>query len=734
MLIILILIMSINNIIEPQNNRMVSTGLIGGEFIRSNDLKCFSKRTDLFELWYAEKELSIATLPDTEITITLPNGDIKHGFAFKTTPLDIANSISKGLAESIIIAKVVYTTKLDTDIIVACDEDDENEQLDDGELWDMCRPLIGDCKLLLLNFNDPEAKNVFWHSSSHVLGAAIEGVFGSHLTIGPSLKDGFYYDSYMGNISIIDEDLKMIESYASNICKQKHEFKRLVISKEQALEMFSSNPFKVNLIINKVPDGSLTTVYKCGPLIDLCMGPHIINTGKIKAFAATKTSSTNWLGQVTNDPLQRVYGIAFPDTKMLKEWKLFQEQAKKRDHRVLGTSQELFFFNQLSPGSCFWLPHGARIYNKLIDFIKKQYWSRGYEEVITPNVFNLKLWEQSGHAQHYRDSMFIFDVEGQEFGMKPMNCPCHCLLFGNCIRSYKELPMRIADFGTLHRNELSGALTGLTRVRRFQQDDAHIFCRDDQIRAEVLGALDFMRFVYTTFGMTYKLELSTRPKKALGEKCVWDKAEAELSSALDEFAGQGNWKVNPGDGAFYGPKIDIKVFDAMNRIHQCATVQLDFQLPIRFDLKYKTQGGEGDDSFARPVMIHRAMLGSVERMAAVLTEHWAGKWPFWISPRQCMIVPIDPKFNEYACDVQQSIHNAGFYVDVDDSTHTLGKKVREAQLSQYNLILVVGEEEVLSNTVCVRVRDRKQQYKITVSDVIAKMTVMSNTYTEYLFE
>ena len=320
------------------------------------------------------------------------------------------------------------------------------------------------------------------------------------------------------------------------------------------------------------------------------------------------------------------------------------------------------------------MPHGTRIYNKLCAFIKEQYWKRGYEEVITPNMFNMQLWEQSGHAQHYRDSMFIFEVENQEFGLKPMNCPAHCLLFGHRIRSYRELPIRVADFGVLHRNELSGALTGLTRVRRFCQDDAHIFCRQDQIKAEILGALDFMRFVYGIFGMTYKLELSTRPAKALGEMALWDLAEGQLTEALNEFAGEGNWRVNAGDGAFYGPKIDIKVYDALERIHQCATVQLDFQLPIRFGLEYRSDQG-GDDTFQKPVMIHRAMLGSVERMAAVLTEHWGGNWPLWVSPRQCQVVPVDMKFVEYAYAVQQAVHDAGFYVDVDDTGRTLNKKV-----------------------------------------------------------
>jgi threonyl-tRNA synthetase len=313
------------------------------------------------------------------------------------------------------------------------------------------------------------------------------------------------------------------------------------------------------------------------------------------------------------------------------------------------------------------MPHGARVYNKLIEWIRSEYWQRGFTEVITPNVFNLNLWEQSGHAQHYRDNMFIFDVEGQEWGMKPMNCPGHCLMFAHRLRSYRELPIRLADFGVLHRNELSGALTGLTRVRRFQQDDAHIFCRQDQIKSEVIGSLDFMKCVYDILGMSYTLELSTRPLKALGEASLWDLAEGQLAEALNEFVGEGKWKVNPGDGAFYGPKIDIKVYDAMERIHQCATIQLDFQLPIRFNLEYKSNveggaagagggaagagAGGGGESFQRPVMVHRAMLGSVERMTAVLTEHWGGKWPFWLSPRQCIVIPVDPKFIDYAIEV-----------------------------------------------------------------------------------
>jgi len=395
-----------------------------------------------------------------------------------------------------------------------------------------------------------------------------------------------------------------------------------------------------------------------------------------------------------------------------------KQQAKARDHRRIATKQDLIMFHDLSPGSAFWLPRGTRIYNKLIEFIKEHYWKRGYDEIITPNIYNLDLWHQSGHALHYQDAMFTFDVEGATWAMKPMNCPGHCLMFANSIRSYRDLPLRFADFGVLHRNELSGALTGLTRVRRFQQDDAHIYCREDQIEQEVLASLDFMKEVYTTFGMTYKLELSTRPKKALGDVEVWDRAESALANAMDKFAGKGGWKVNPGDGAFYGPKIDIKVMDAMDRVHQCATVQLDFQLPIRFDLKYSTGSKEKGKEFERPVMVHRAMLGSVERMFAVLCEHWGGKWPFWISPRQVMLVPVHAEFFDYCEIVRGKLHDAGFYVDVDTSKSTFQKKVRTAQVEQYNYQLVVGKNEVENGTINIRTRENKVEGEMKVDDFV----------------
>lgn len=375
-------------------------------------------------------------------------------------------------------------------------------------------------------------------------------------------------------------------------------------------------------------------------------------------------------------------------------------------------------FHDLSPGSAFWLPHGTRIYNKLLDFIRGHLWAKGYHEVITPNIFNLELWNISGHSLHYKDAMFCFDVEGKEWAMKPMNCPGHCLMFASQIRSYRDLPIRYADFGVLHRNELSGALTGLTRVRRFQQDDGHIFCREDQIEAEVLASLNFMKEVYDTFGMTYKLELSTRPKKALGAVELWDKAEAALANAMDAFGGKGSWRINPGDGAFYGPKVDIKVMDAMERIHQCATVQLDFQLPIRFKLQY-TAASKGDgDHFATPIIVHRAMLGSVERMFAVLCEHYGGKWPFWLSPRQIMLIPVHPEFYDYCEELRKKLHSDGFYADVDLSKDTFQKKVRNAQIAQYNFQMVVGKVEAENGSVNIRTRENTVEGEMKADEMI----------------
>ncbi|GAK66757.1 threonyl-tRNA synthetase [Moesziomyces antarcticus] len=648
----------------------------------------FDHRIAMFEKLKAEQDAELAAKPRQPITVTMPDGSKREGTSFETSPMDIAKAISKSLSERIVISKV------------------------DDTLWDLERPLEADCKLELFDFESAEGKRVFWHSSAHVLGEACEKHYGCHLCIGPPTEEGFFYEMAMGDSGdrmISQADFGALETLVKNATKEKQKFERLVVSKQQLLDMFHYNKYKKHIIQSKIPDGTSTTVYRCGPMIDLCVGPHIPHTGRIKAMTVLKNSASYFLGDQNNDSLQRLYGISFPDAKQMSEYKQFLLEAAKRDHRKIGKEQELFMFHELSPGSCFWLPHGARIYNTLQEYIKSEYRGRGFDEVITPNMYNSKLWQTSGHWQNYKDDMFALGVDKETFALKPMNCPGHCLMFASRDRSYKELPLRLADFGVIHRNEASGALSGLTRVRRFCQDDAHIFCMASQIEQEMAGCFDFLQRVYGLFGFTFKLELSTRPDKFLGDVATWDAAEARLAAALDKFV-PGKWELNPGDGAFYGPKIDITISDAMRRHHQCATIQLDFQLPQQFKLEYRTAVSQGGETQAeRPVMIHRAIVGSLERFIAILTEHFAGKWPFWLSPRQVLVVPVTASVFDYAKKVQQQLWDQGFYADVDLSDNTLPKKVRNGEIAQYNFVFVVGHEEMQTSSVNIRNRDDVNQ-------------------------
>ncbi|KAL6869026.1 threonyl-tRNA synthetase [Amphichorda felina] len=662
-------------------------------------------RLDLFDKIKARNDAEIAAKPREEITILLSNGKEEKGTSWETTPGSIARAISKSLFERTVISLV------------------------DGELWDLTRPLEKSCKLELLDFEHIEvAKKVFWHSSAHVLGEACEKRFGCFLCNGPPTQDppGFYYD--MANMEgkvVADEDKKALETISNSIIKEKQPFERLEMTKDELLEMFQYSKYKVYFINQRVPDGTKSTVYRCGPLIDLCRGPHVPHTGNIKAFSVLKNSAAYWLGNSDNESVQRISGISFPDKKALEEYKTFLAEAAKRNHRKIGQDQKLFFFDEMSPGSTFWLPHGTRIYNTLMNLMQEQYRKRGFQEVMSPNMYKSDLWKTSGHWGHYAENMFTFEVEKETFGLKPMNCPGHCKIFAHSDITYKELPWRMADFGVLHRNEFSGALSGLTRVRRFQQDDAHIFCTVEQIRDEIEGAFDFLYAVYGLFGFSFKLKLSTRPEKYIGDIGIWNMAEDKLRQALDSFVEKidSKWEENPGDGAFYGPKIDITVYDALRREFQCGTIQLDFNLPRRFKLRYVAAKGEkqpessADDpdlpaGYARPVMIHRAVLGSFERMIGILTEHFGGKWPFWLSPRQILVVPVMPIVNDYAKEVQSIFHEKGLYIDVDTSTNTFQKKIRTGQLEQYNFIFVVGAEEAKSRTVNIRNRDdQKTQTK-----------------------
>ncbi|XP_031672287.1 threonine--tRNA ligase 1, cytoplasmic [Oncorhynchus kisutch] len=678
-----------------KKKKKVAAGDAGGKTELSPPPGYMEERLSLYTKLKEEHDALMAERAEKDsksIKVTLPDGKVVEAESWKTTPYQVAAGISQGLADATVIAKV------------------------NSSVWDLDRPLEENCSLQLLKFDDDEAKAVYWHSSAHIMGEAMERVYGGCLCYGPPIENGFYYDMFLDQEGVSSNDFPCLENLCKKIIKEKQPFERLEIKKETLLEMFKYNKFKCRILNEKVTTPT-TTVYRCGPLIDLCRGPHVRHTGKIKALKIHKNSSTYWEGKADMETLQRIYGISFPDPKMLKEWERFQEEAKNRDHRKLGREQDLFFFHDLSPGSCFFLPKGSYIYNSLVDFIRSEYRKRGFQEVVTPNIYNSKLWQTSGHWQHYSDNMFSFEVEKEVFALKPMNCPGHCLMFDHRPRSWRELPLRMADFGVLHRNELSGALTGLTRVRRFQQDDAHIFCTMDQIEEEIKGCLDFLRTVYDCFGFSFKLNLSTRPEKFLGEPAVWDQAEKQLENSLNEFGEK--WVLNPGDGAFYGPKIDIQIKDAIGRYHQCATIQLDFQLPIRFNLTFVSH--DGDDK-QRPVIIHRAILGSVERMIAILTENYGGKWPLWLSPRQVMVVPVGPTLDDYAQKIRDDFHRGGLMTDVDcDASCTLNKKIRNAQLAQYNFILVVGEKEKTSETVNVRTRDNKVHGERSVNECMERL-------------
>ncbi|KAG6623464.1 Threonine-tRNA ligase [Phytophthora cinnamomi] len=608
---------------------------------------------------------------------------------------------------------------------------------DSGELLDLRSPLTRSGTLRLLDFLSDEGKSVFWHSSAHVLGQALEEKFQDkiRLTDGPPLSEGgFFYEMFLQDgLTVSETDFDELARNIKKIVKARQPFERLQVTREFADELFAYSDFKRDML-HKIPDDEAISLYRCGPLIDLCRGPHVPHTGMLSSFEITRCGASHWEGK---ELLQRVYAISFPNNAQLKEWRHLQEEAKKRDHRLIGRAQQLFMFHPLSPGSSFFLPHGTRVFNTLADFIRGEYKRRGYDEVITPLIFKKELWETSGHLKNYHDDMFMVsqgidtgdegceghghdhahgEEEYDQFGLKPMNCPGHCLMFREAKKySYRELPVRLADFSALHRNEASGALTGLTRVRRFHQDDAHIFCTAAQVQSEISHALDFIKHVYGIFDFKFNLRLSTRPEKYMGDLELWDDAEDQLRLALDDF-GQ-PWTVNEGDGAFYGPKIDIVVTDALKRQHQCGTIQLDFQLPINFELEYDGADGESHT----PIIIHRAVLGSIERMMAILIEHTGGKWPLWLSPRQVAVLPIAEAHRSYAHEVASKLQTAtprGLFVDVQDGSKTLNKRVREAQVAGYNYILVVGDKEQAAQEVNIRTSDNQVHGAKPLADFI----------------
>lgn len=749
----------------------VKSGKIGGEFTKTNKPEFHPHRNALFDELFTAQEAKYKQAEHPEITITLPDGKQIKGKAFETTPYEVALGISKGLAEAVVGAKIVYSNRLKNPVVenfVDAEDEVDHKHEHDNDIYDLTHKIEGDCQLSLLKFDSKEGKTLFWHSSAHLLGQALENTYGAFLTHGPPLENGFFYDCYMGQNALKPDNFEEIEKNIDTIITANQPFQRLVITKEQALEMFKHNPFKLAFITAKIPDGSATSVYRCGNLIDLCTGPHVPSTGKIKAVKLTNSSSSYWLGNNMNDTLQRVYGISFPTKKELTEYIKMQEELEKRSHKTIGENQKLFTFTKYAPGCPNFMPHGTRIYNRLTALIKKEYIPRGFNEVKSSIMNSDQLWMTSGHYFKYKDDMYMLKQEDHLVGLKPMNCPVHCSVFDLHLHSYRDLPIRMADFGALHRNELTGALSGLTRVRQFHQDDAHIFCTDDQMLDEIKSCLEFLQYIYDILGFNYSLELSTRPAMRVGSEEVWDKAEDVLRRALVETGKE--FKVGEGEGAFYGPKIDIKVSDCFHRVHQLGTIQLDFNLPERFNLQYRAPEDAGEDKqhqltdaeleekilkikrddhkievqkqyklrvshgenvtleqieaefpipsytvsgklkpgFKRPIMIHRAIFGSLERCIAILCEHFGGKWPFWLSPRQAIVIPISEKFESYAEKVYTRLKVEGFYVDIDKTNAGINKKVRNAQLEQYNYILVVGEKEEGAGTVTVRERDQEK--------------------------
>ncbi len=624
--------------------------------------------------------------------ITLPDGSSKE-YKEGSTPLDIASGISEGLARATVAAKI------------------------DDELTDATTPITKDSKVQLLTFKDDEGKEVFWHSTTHILAQAVKELWPHvKLTIGPAIDNGFYYD-FDTTEPFNPEDLTTIEKKMKEIVDRKIDFKREDVSKEEALEYEKERDetYKIEMINEKVADGETTSVYHQDDFVDFCRGPHIPNTKMVKAFKLTKIAGAYWKGNSDNKMLQRIYGISFPDKKDLKEYLQKIEEAEKRDHRKLGKQLGLYSFQDESPGMPFFHSKGEHIRSTLLDFVKEILVREDYQIVKAPLILNEELWKKSGHWDHYQENMYFTKIDDQNFAVKPMNCPGHMLIYKDGMHSYKDLPIRMAEFGQVHRHELSGVLSGLFRVRTFTQDDAHIFCTEDQMKNEIVLLLRFMDEVYSTFGFEYHVELSTKPEKAMGDPKFWEKAEDTLKTVLKEQ--NMDYKLNEGDGAFYGPKIDFHLKDAIGRTWQCGTIQLDFQMPEKFELTY-----EGNDSNKhRPIMLHRAILGSVERFMGILVEHYAGKFPLWLNPNQVRILTVADRHEEYAEKLRQDMKSRGISAEVDNRSESIPKKVRNAQLDKFNYILVVGDNEQKDSTVTVRTRDGNVEGTVKVDEFTKRL-------------
>ena len=624
----------------------------------------------------------------SQVTVTLPDGS-NRSVAAGTPVRGVAEGISPRLAEAALAAVV------------------------DGKLVDLSFPLEKDARVRIVTDKSPEALSLYRHSTAHLLAAAVTNLFpGTQCGIGPATDDGFFYD-FIVERPFVPEDLEAIERKMKELAQQDLAYERQLWPREEAKAFFATRgePLKVQLIDEKTKgqaEVSCYTIKDKETFIDFCVGPHVPSTGKLKAFKLLHTSNAYWKGESNNAPMQRVYGTAFLSDKDLKAYLTQVEEARKRDHRKVGRELGLFMFHPLAPGSAFWLDKGTTLYHTLANYMRDVLFPAGYVEVKTPLIYNKALWERSGHWKHYRQNMFLIESEGETMSMKPMNCPGHFLTYASQVHSYRDLPVRYHEQTPLHRNEASGVLTGLTRVRQFSQDDAHCFVTPDQIGEEVERLIRLVQRVYGDFDLPYTAKLSTRPDEFLGEVATWDRAEAQLRTALDR-AGM-EYSINERDGAFYGPKIDFDVTDAIGRKWQCATIQLDYEQPENFDLKYIG----ADNAEHRPVVIHRAILGSFERFIAILIEHYAGAFPLWLAPVQAIVLPIADRHLVYGASVRDRLRAAGLRVGLDERQEKVNYKIREAQLQKVPYMLVIGDREVTEGTVSIRTRSGGVQGASTI--------------------
>ena len=605
--------------------------------------------------------------------------------------LDVAKDISEGLARSVVGAKI------------------------NGKVCDLMTPLTDDCDIEFLKFAGKDGKMVFWHTSTHIMSQALKRLYtNAKLGTGPALDNGFYYDIDLEE-KLTVEDLEKIEKEMKNIVSESLDIVRKEVSRNEAIEIMKSRneDYKIE-IINGLPEDATISLYQQGEFIDLCAGPHLPNTKYVKAFKLTSIAGAYWRADANNKQLQRLYGISFEKKKELDEYLKLLEEAKLRDHRKLGKELDLFSMHEEGPGFPFFHPKGMVLRNTLEKFWREEHEKAGYDEIKTPIILNEALWHQSGHWDHYKENMYFTKIDGEDYAIKPMNCPGSILTYKTHLFSYRDLPLRWAEMGQVHRHELSGALHGLMRVRTFTQDDAHLYVLPSQVKDELIGVIELADYIYSIFNFKYHVELSTRPENSMGTQEQWDIATNGLIAALEEK--NIKYIVNEGDGAFYGPKIDFHLQDAIGRTWQCGTIQLDFQMPERFDIHYIDSNNEKQ----RPVMLHRTVFGSIERFIGILIEHFAGKFPLWLSPVQVKILPISDKFVDYAYEVQKELKKLGIRVNVDARAEKIGFKIREAQLEKVPYMLVIGEKEVENNTLSVRSRDLGDLGSMKKEEVIEK--------------